>query len=100
MMSRSCPAFAHWADGDCQERQGFLCEIQLVCEFAFPYGRQNLYGFILAWVIGVAIAIDDSGIGTIHAVLPQKSKISRKDAGSVTGEQLYNCSQASMLRSS
>ena len=36
----------------------------------------------------VALARDDSGTFTIQAVLPRKSKLSRKDAGRVTGEQV------------
>jgi ribosome biogenesis GTPase / thiamine phosphate phosphatase len=47
--------------------------------------REGQFPAVGDWV---AIAMDDSGIGTIHAVLPRKSKISRKDAGRVTGEQV------------
>jgi ribosome biogenesis GTPase / thiamine phosphate phosphatase len=36
----------------------------------------------------VALSRDDSGTYTIHVILPRKSKISRKDAGRVTGEQV------------
>lgn len=36
----------------------------------------------------VALAMDVTGLATIHAVLPRKSKFSRKDAGRVTGEQV------------
>ena len=36
----------------------------------------------------VALARDDLGTFTIQAVLPRKSKLSRKDAGRVTGEQV------------
>jgi ribosome biogenesis GTPase len=36
----------------------------------------------------VALARDDSGTKTIQAILPRKSKISRKDAGRVNGEQV------------
>jgi len=36
----------------------------------------------------VAISRDDSGTCTIHDILPRKNKISRKDAGRTTGEQV------------
>lgn len=35
-----------------------------------------------------ALARDDSGTYTVRAILPRKSKISRKDAGRATGEQV------------
>jgi ribosome biogenesis GTPase len=36
----------------------------------------------------VAISEDNTGTCTIHAILPRKNKISRKDAGRATGEQV------------
>ena len=36
----------------------------------------------------VALSKDATGLATIHAVLPRKSKFSRKDAGRATGEQV------------
>lgn len=36
----------------------------------------------------VAFSIDTTGSATIHAVLPRKTKFSRKDAGRATGEQV------------
>jgi len=36
----------------------------------------------------VALSKDVTGLATIHAILPRKSKFSRKDAGRVTGEQV------------
>jgi ribosome biogenesis GTPase len=36
----------------------------------------------------VAVSRDDSGTYTVQAILPRKSKISRKDAGRATGEQV------------
>lgn len=51
-------------------------------------GRQRqdcLYPAVGDWV---AISKDNSGTYTIHAILPRKNKISRKDAGRATGEQV------------
>jgi ribosome biogenesis GTPase len=51
-------------------------------------GRQRqdcLYPAVGDWV---ALSRDNSGTYTIHAILPRKSKISRKDAGRATGEQV------------
>lgn len=51
-------------------------------------GRQRqdcLYPVVGDWV---ALSKDNSGTYTIHAILPRKNKISRKDAGRATGEQV------------
>jgi ribosome biogenesis GTPase len=47
--------------------------------------RDGLYPTVGDWV---ALSSDDSGTNTISAILPRKSKISRKDAGRATGEQV------------
>lgn len=47
--------------------------------------RDGQYPAVGDWV---AISEDDTGIFTIHAILPRKNKISRKDAGRATGEQV------------
>ncbi len=47
--------------------------------------QDGLYPAVGDWV---ALFSNDSGMYTIHAILPRKSKISRKDAGRVTGEQV------------
>lgn len=47
--------------------------------------KDGLYPAVGDWV---ALSREDLGNYTIHAILPRKSKISRKDAGRVTGEQV------------
>jgi ribosome biogenesis GTPase len=47
--------------------------------------QDGLYPAVGDWV---AHSGDDSGTYTIHTILPRKSKISRKDAGRATGEQV------------
>lgn len=47
--------------------------------------QEGMYPAVGDWV---ALARDESGTYTIKAILPRKSKISRKDAGRVTGEQV------------
>ena len=47
--------------------------------------RDGLHPAVGDWV---AFSEDNSGTCTIHAVLPRKNKISRKDAGRATGEQV------------
>jgi ribosome biogenesis GTPase len=51
-------------------------------------GRQRQEGIYPAVGDWVALSKDNSGTYTIHAVLPRKNKISRKDAGRATGEQV------------
>ncbi|MDD1740236.1 MAG: ribosome bioproteinis GTPase [Methanosaeta sp. ASP1-1] len=51
-------------------------------------GRQRHDGLYPAVGDWVALSKDISGTYTIHAILPRKSKISRKDAGKATGEQI------------
>jgi ribosome biogenesis GTPase len=51
-------------------------------------GRLHHDGQLPAVGDWVALARDDSGTYTIQAILPRKSKLSRKDAGRVTGEQV------------
>lgn len=52
-------------------------------------GRQRQDGIYPAIGDWVALSKDSpSGIYTIHAILPRKNKISRKDAGRATGEQV------------
>ncbi|MBN1236623.1 MAG: ribosome small subunit-dependent GTPase A, partial [Methanotrichaceae archaeon] len=51
-------------------------------------GRLRQDGLFPAVGDWVALSRDDSGTCTLHAILPRKSKISRKDAGRVTGEQV------------
>jgi ribosome biogenesis GTPase len=47
--------------------------------------QEGLYPAVGDWV---ALSSDDSSTNTIKAILPRKSKISRKDAGRVIGEQV------------
>jgi ribosome biogenesis GTPase / thiamine phosphate phosphatase len=47
--------------------------------------QKGLYPAVGDWV---ALSEDDSGTYTIHAILSRKNKISRKDAGRATGEQV------------
>lgn len=47
--------------------------------------QDGLHPVVGDWV---AISKDNSGTCTVHAILPRKSKISRKDAGRATAEQL------------
>ena len=51
-------------------------------------GRQRHDGLYPAVGDWVALSKDISGTYTIHVILPRKSKISRKDAGKATGEQI------------
>lgn len=51
-------------------------------------GRQRRDGHYPAVGDWVAVFRDASGTSTIHAILPRSSKISRKDAGRVSGEQI------------
>jgi ribosome biogenesis GTPase len=51
-------------------------------------GKLHHDGHVPAVGDWVALARDDSGTYTIRAILPRKSKLSRKDAGRVTGEQV------------
>ncbi len=51
-------------------------------------GRLRKDGLLPAVGDWVALSRDDSGTYTIQAILPRKSKISRKDAGRATGEQV------------
>lgn len=47
--------------------------------------QDGLHPVVGDWV---AISKDNSGTCTVHAILPRKSKISRKDAGRATAEQV------------
>jgi ribosome biogenesis GTPase len=51
-------------------------------------GKLRKDGLLPAVGDWVALSKDDSGTYAVQAILPRKSKISRKDAGRVTGEQV------------